>query len=145
MKLRHYLDMMELAYKEPSKYRKGMAKWIDNKWQWDCIGLIKSILAGWRDDKSLYHGGADYEASGIPDTTEKGLLNNCTDVSSDFTNLVPGEYLYMNGHAGTYIGNGYVIECTKNHTFGIDGVGKTQIGSKGERLVRRLEIIGQTK
>lgn len=134
MKLRHYLDMMELAYKKPSKYKKGWAKWIDNKWQWDCIGLIKSILWGWVGDESKYHGGGVYASNGVPDTTEKGLLNNCTDVSSDFTNLVPGEYLYMKGHAGTYAGNGSVIECTKNSKFKIDGVGKTQIGSKGERL-----------
>ena len=134
MKLRHYLDMMELAYKEPTHYQKGWAKWNGSSWGWDCIGLIKSILWGWKDDKSTLRGGAVYESNGVPDTTEKGLLNNCTNVSSDFTNLIPGEYLYMKGHAGTYVGNGQVIECTKNHTFGIDGVGKTQIGSKGERL-----------
>lgn len=134
MKLKDYLEKMELAYKEPTKYAKGMAKWIDNKWQWDCIGLIKSVLWGWTGDRSKYHGGAVYESNGVPDTTEKGLLNNCTDVSNDFSYLVAGEYLYMNGHAGTYIGNGQVIECTKNSIFKIDGVGKTQIGPKGERL-----------
>ena len=134
MKLRHYLDMMELALKEPTHYQKGWAKWNGKSWGWDCIGLIKSILWGWVGDESKYHGGGIYESNGVPDTTEKGLLNNCTDVSNDFTNLVPGEYLYMNGHAGTYIGNGQVVECTINHLFKVDGVVKTQIGSKGERL-----------
>jgi len=136
MKLSHFLDMLELAYKEPSHYQTGgWGKWNGKSWGWDCICLIKGILWGWDDDKSKPKGGgAVYGSNGVPDTTEIGLLNNCSDVSSDFTNLVPGEYLYMKGHAGTYIGNGYVIEATKNSKFKIDGVGKTQIGSKGERL-----------
>lgn len=42
MKLKDYLEKMELAYKEPSHYQKGgWGKWNGKSWGWDCICLNK--------------------------------------------------------------------------------------------------------
>ena len=53
-----------------------------------------------------------YKSNGVPDTTIESLLKSCTDVSDDFTNIVPGEFLTMDGHCGVYIGDGLAIEAT---------------------------------
>lgn len=78
----------------------------------DCIGLIKGILWGWNATESKELGGCVYQSNDVPDTTELGLINSCTNVSSDMNNIFSGELLYMNGHCGVYIGNNQVIECT---------------------------------
>ena len=86
------------------------------KWRLDCVISIKSLLWGFRADKNLYHGGAVYKANGVADFTCNGALDYCTGVSTNFNNLVAGEYLCMKGtsanHSGIYLGNGKVFECT---------------------------------
>ncbi len=90
----------------------------------DCIGLVKSVI----NDPDIV-----YKASPvgyyvvpdqiIPDYSELQLLNLSDPVWNYFYNLIPGEYLYMEGHAGIYIGdlgNVNVIECTT--AWGINGV-----------------------
>lgn len=104
----------------------------------DCIGLVKSLInnpdIAYKTSPKGY-----YVKPGavIPDTTEKGILNLCTGVGYGFTNLVPGEYLYMNGHAGVYVGDYTdpsgvvnVIECTG--AFG-GGVVSSYVDSYGRR------------
>ena len=104
---------------------------------YDCIGLVKSIINEpdivYKTEPVGY-----YVTPGkvIPDTTERGILNLCSDVSYGFGNLVPGEYLYMNGHAGVYVGDFTdpsgvvnVIECTPAFGGGVvtsyvDGAGR---------------------
>lgn len=86
----------------------------------DCIGMVKSVI-NYPDIvyKTAPVGYYVKPNQVIPDTTEKGILNLCTDVSSSFKDITQGEYLYMSGHAGVYVGlftngkNQYnVIECT---------------------------------
>lgn len=86
----------------------------------DCIGLVKSLI----NDPSIATKTKPvgyYVTPGkvIPDTTEIGILQLCTDVSYSFKKITPGEYLYMDGHAGVFVGefkdpSGVVntIECT---------------------------------
>ena len=85
-------------------------------WQFDCVVSIKSILWQFKADKKLDRGGTIYKYNGVADFTPDGGLDYCTDVSSNFSNLVAGEYLCMKGtgysHAGIYLGNGKVFECT---------------------------------
>ena len=88
------------------------AKWNGKSWNFDCVILIKAILWGWNGDKNASHGGAKYASNGVYDDGANQILKRCTDVSSDFTNITPGELLWMDGHVGVYIGNGQVIECT---------------------------------
>lgn len=87
----------------------------------DCIGLVKSVINEpdivYKTDPVGY-----YVTPGkvIPDTTEIGILQLCTGVVwGDFSNVTPGEYLYMGGHGGVFVGeytdsSGVVntIECT---------------------------------
>lgn len=71
----------------------------------DCIGMVKSIINE-PDIVYKWSPAGYYVRPGqvIPDTTELGILNLCTEVSYRFDNLTPGEYLYMSGHAGVYVG-----------------------------------------
>lgn len=93
----------------------------DGSISFDCIGLVKSLIneigIAWKTSPAGY-----YVKPGqvIPDTTEIGILNLCSDVRySNFDQAAPGSYLYMQGHAGVYVGeftdpSGIcnVIECT---------------------------------
>lgn len=74
----------------------------------DCSGTIKGILWGWNEGKIPGYGKPGYP----PDTNEDGLLQSCTNVSTDFSKIVPGAFLWVSGHCGIYIGNKQAIECT---------------------------------
>ena len=93
----------------------------DGSISFDCIGLVKSLIneldIAYKTSPAGY-----YVTPGqvIPDATEIGILYLCSDISDkNFDKAVPGEYLYMEGHAGVYVGDftdpsGVVntIECT---------------------------------
>ena len=83
----------------------------------DCVVSIKGLLWNFRNDYSINNrGGAVYGANGVKDFTANGGINYCDDASTNFKNIVPGEYLCMKGtpyeHAGVYLGDGKVFECT---------------------------------
>lgn len=78
----------------------------------DCVCLIKGILWGWRGDKNRVYGGAQYAINGVPDIGADTMIKKCADVSTNFTELVPGEAVWTTGHIGVYIGDGLAIECT---------------------------------
>ena len=79
-------------------------------WCFDCIGLVKGMLWGWDAVADDIYGGGKYESNGVPDFGT-GVIDDCTDVSTDFSNIVPGELLWISGHVGVYIGDAYAIEC----------------------------------
>lgn len=81
-------------------------------WFFDCVGMVKAVLWGWYGNGSLTYGGAVYKANGVPDTNCEGMIALCNDVSKDFSTILPGEFLYMKGHCGIYMGDGLAIECT---------------------------------
>lgn len=81
----------------------------------DCIGMVEAISA-WEfsfDKKSVY-GGSQYCSNGVDEwgTGSYGIITHCEGVSTDFSNIVPGELLWLNGHVGIYIGDGMEVECT---------------------------------
>lgn len=82
----------------------------------DCVCLVKGLLWGWCGDKTKTYGGASYASNGVPDLSEEQMLNKCSDISTDFSNIEVGEYLWMQGHAGIYVGNGLSVECTPSWT-----------------------------
>lgn len=106
-----------LATEVPTVYYSGpdWSVWNGNSWNMDCVVSIKSILWGFCADYNQYRGGANYLSNGVADfTTWGGLVEHCSDISTDFHNLIPGEYLCMDNtsHAGIYLGDGLVYECT---------------------------------
>ena len=84
----------------------------------DCCGLIKALLWSWDAKADNIYGGAVYESNGVPDAGagSTGLIAYCTDVSADFSKIVPGEMLWLDGHVGIYMGNDIAIECTTGWT-----------------------------
>lgn len=90
-----------------------------NTFMFDCVGLVKGVLWGWYGDVNRVYGGAGYGVNGVVDTDAKKMLNYCTDVSTTFGNIVAGEYLWMDGHCGVYVGDGLVIECTPKWDGGV--------------------------
>lgn len=78
----------------------------------DCVCLIKAILWGWCANFHESMGGAVYKSNGVEDFSVNGMLEHCTDVSEDFSNIEIGEVLWMSGHVGIYVGNGLAVECT---------------------------------
>ena len=85
----------------------------------DCICLIKGVLWGWKGDLNQVNGGAVYKSNGVPDITEYGMLQQCSDVSENFAKIEIGEYLWIKGHCGIYIGEGLAIECTSKWENGV--------------------------
>lgn len=88
-------------------------------WGFDCIGLIKGVLWGWSGDKSKSYGGAVYASNGVPDISADAMIDRCSSISNDMTNISVGEYLWMKGHCGIYIGNGKVVESTPKWNNGV--------------------------
>ena len=133
MLVKEFIDKLELALREPSKYQSGgWGKYDGTYWNWDCICLIKGILWGWNADKTKPRGGgAVYASNGVPDIGENTMINQCKNVSTDFTNIKKGEMVWLDGHAGVYVGDGNVIEATAG--WNTLKVIKSQIGKNGER------------
>jgi hypothetical protein len=95
----------------------------------DCVCLIKGILWGWNGDASKTYGGATYASNGVPDVSADGMINKCTDISTDFKKIMPGEAVWLPGHIGVYIGNGKVIECTPIWKNGVQITACLNIGA----------------
>ncbi len=85
----------------------------------DCICFIKGLLWGWNGDTSQVYGGAVYKSNGIPDIGADQLIKQCTDVSDDFSTIVPGEYVWLPGHCGIYVGDGLAAEATFEPVSGV--------------------------
>ena len=88
-------------------------------WGFDCIGLVKGVLWGWEGDETKTYGGAVYASQGVSDLSADAMIGRCTDVSTDMNNIAVGEYLWMKGHCGIYIGNGRVVESSPKWLNGV--------------------------
>lgn len=97
-----------------------LAKVTDKKrFAFDCSGLIKSILWGWRADVTKAYGGAKYKST-IPDCNADTMFRDyCYNHSMDFSNIEAGELVWKEGHIGVYVGKGSVIECTRSFTSNV--------------------------
>lgn len=88
-------------------------------WGFDCIGLIKGVLWGWNGDSSKTYGGAVYASNGVPDLSADATIKICSNVSTDFSSIEVGEFLWMVGHCGIYIGSNFLIESTPRWGNGV--------------------------
>jgi peptidoglycan hydrolase-like protein with peptidoglycan-binding domain len=88
-------------------------------WGFDCIGLIKGVLWGWDGDETKVYGGAVYASNGVPDLSADAMIDRCHEVSNNFSSIATGEFLWMKGHCGIYIGNGRVVESSPKWANGV--------------------------
>lgn len=88
-------------------------------WGFDCVGLVKAVLWGWSGDKSKAYGGAVYASNGVPDISADAMIGRCSNISSNFSLIGVGEFLWMKGHCGVYIGNGQVVESAPKWNNGV--------------------------
>ena len=85
----------------------------------DCVGLVKGVLWGWNGNASKTYGGAVYASNGVPDISADAMIGRCTDVSSNFSRIESGEFVWMKGHCGVYIGSGQVVEASPKWKNGV--------------------------
>lgn len=122
----------------PNSYHSENGTWCtlhNGKWWMDCVVSIKGLLWGFRADKSKTHGGGIYLSNGVADFGANDGIDYCTNVSTDFNTIERGEYLCMKGtkysHAGVYLGNGKVFECTTG--WGVNKCIISDIDKNGNR------------
>lgn len=100
-------------------------------WGFDCVGLIKTVLWGWKGNSSTSYGGAVYKSNGVPDVSANGMISLCKNVSTNFKVDIPiGAALWRDGHIGVYIGNGLGVESTPIWQDGVQITAVANIGSK---------------
>ena len=87
-------------------------KATSNTFGFDCVNLIKGILWGWSGDVNKTYGGSVYRANGVADESANGFFANRCKASTDWSDIVPGEAVWTDGHIGIYVGDGLAVECT---------------------------------
>lgn len=108
------------AYYDQSKYKVLFTSQFGERVH-DCVGLIKGYL--WSEtptSKPVYNAAQDVSANGMLGVCkERGKISTLPEI--------PGTLVFMKGHIGVYIGNGYVIEA-KGHD---SGVVQTKVKGRG--------------
>lgn len=109
------------AYNRKAARQKMIKAATSNTFFFDCCGLVKGLLWGFSSNAAAIYGGAKYNSSTVPDATISSLLKTyCTDVSSDFKHIQPGEFIYYSAsHCGIYIGGGLAVESTPKWENGV--------------------------
>lgn len=115
-------------YPNNLKYKKQAENIGSDGFMFDCCGLIKGILWGWYGDRSDIYGGAPYKANDVPDINEADMFKKCIQITSNFTKIDIGEYLWTDGHCGVYIGGGLAVEATPAFKSGVQ---ITAVGNMG--------------
>lgn len=106
------------AYNKNEVRKKKILAASADTFGFDCGGAIKGNLWGFVGDPSKVYGGAVYKSNGVPDVSAAGFLKSCSNVSTDFSKIVPGAFLYMTNHCGIYKGNGEVYEASPAYKDG---------------------------
>ena len=107
-----------------NKKRKSMIEAKDRStFAFDCVGLVKAILWGWSAKESAPNGGATYKGNNVPDSSANQMIKLCKDVSTDFNNIRIGEFVWMDGHCGIYVGDNTVIESSPKWLNGVQASG----------------------
>lgn len=99
-----------------------LANWLGKRTA-DCVGLVKGYC--WFDPEAQSIG---YAINGMPDVATEQMIEWCDEKGSmDTMPEIPGLLLWMDGHVGIYIGDGYAIEAMGTRY----GVVKTQVAGRG--------------
>lgn len=131
-------------YDKNSKYEPGARALLGKgAFMFDCVGLIKAILWGWCGGFSKSYGGAVYPttsavlAGACPDIGADTMISVCSEVSTDFSRIVPGAVVWLSGHIGIYIGGGLAVECTPKWSGGVQVTAVSNIGARAGYNARR--------
>lgn len=120
--------------KQPSRTEKIQNATADT-FGFDCVCLFKGILWGWAGKINEVYGGAKYQ-DGMPDATIKEIADSCDGISSDFSNVQAGEFLWnaTYSHCGICVGyvNGKLCQVEATPGWG-DGVQLFEI-NKGNKF-----------
>lgn len=80
----------------------------------DCVGIIKGYM--WSDGPDAK---PVYLSNGCPDVSANGLLAKCAEKGLIATiPQLPGVCVFMPGHVGVYVGDGWVVEA-RGHAYGV--------------------------
>ena len=96
----------------------------------DCVCFLKGLLWGWEGNAAKTDGGAVYKSNAVPDIDANAMMDACSDISTDFSDIQIGEAVGMEGHIGIYIGNGLAVECTPAWKDGVQITAVHNIGKK---------------
>ena len=114
-----FIDCLWTAYRRDNVYKNvypyNLGYYDGNVIYFDCWNLGKAIIWSKGEIVNNYTVGAYASmdtSCGLGDWDGLTIIKEAPNCSSDFSNLVPGEWLYKENHTGYYIGNGQVIECT---------------------------------
>lgn len=118
------------SYNKQASRTKMIQNATSDTFGFDCVCLVKGILWGWKGDKTKTYGGATYKTNGVPDINQESMIKQCKDVSTNFKNLEVGEFLWMQGHCGIYIGNGLAVESTPKWANKVQITAVGNIGKK---------------
>lgn len=105
----------------------------DGVYHCDCSGLIKAIMWGYPSGKYGSNGLSDHNANTI-------ISKDCTSVSTNMSAsaITQGEVVWLDGHIGIYIGNGYVIESTPKWD---NKVQKTKLSARSWKKHGKLKCV----
>ncbi len=108
------------------------ANWLGKRTA-DCVGLVKGYC--WFDPVAQ---SIRYDINGMPDYSTNQMIQWCSEKGSmDTMPEIPGLLLWMDGHVGIYIGDGYAIEAMGTR----DGVVRTQVEDRGWVLWGKIPCI----
>lgn len=118
------------TYNKSAERTSMIMKASEDTFGFDCVCLIKGILWGWNADQNKVYGGAIYASNGVPDLGADDFFDTCSEVSSDFSKIEPGEAVWLPEHIGIYIGDGLAVECTPKweNKVQITACNKTKLG-----------------
>lgn len=114
LNVHEFLDYIENSLlPQKTKYKLGtfFNTKQDGCYLCDCSGLIKAVFWG-------YPNNGKYQKD-FPDMNANTMISQCTNVSTNFKGIVPGELVWMTGHIGVYLRDGVVIECTPKWKNGV--------------------------
>ena len=125
------------AYNKKASRTKMINAATSDTFGFDCVCLIKGVLWGWDGDKTKTYGGASYKSNGVADIGADSIINVCSGVSTNFSNIEVGELVWMKGHVGIYIGDGLAVECTPAWKNNVQITAVKNIGTKSGYNARK--------
>lgn len=114
MKVNDFITELKRVEQLPTLYKLGtyLNTKSGNYYLSDCSGLVKGILWGYPDN-------GNYGSNGVSDLNANTIITKCSNVSTDFSNIEVGEFVWLRGHCGVYIGNSQVIESSPKWENGV--------------------------